>query len=146
MLIQQCCIYESAIGVEFQQQNSYPQEERRSIFPPALIREFTNKGPYKTFRCNEIGDCVRCTEWINRNRLLDTSRMKGRYARSDDGWIRLVLLNAFSPRLIVLAKLLCYKLRWAMTSDLNGEIWISTICIADGLSSKLEIYMCARMA
>jgi len=71
--------------------------------------------------------------------IRDTSRMKERYARSDDGWIRPVLLNAISPRLIVLAKLLCYELRWAMTSDSNGEIWISTVRTTDRLSSKLDL-------
>lgn len=54
-------------------------------------------------------------------------------------WIRPVLLNAISPRLIVLAKLLCYELRWTMTSDSNGEIWISMVRIADHLSSKFNL-------
>lgn len=114
------------------------RKEDRFCLPP-LTREFANKGPYKTFRRNEIGDCVCHAEWINRNRLSDTSRMRGRYVRSDDDWIRPVLLNAISPRLIVLAKLLCYELRWTMTSDSNGEIWISMVRIVDHLSSKFDL-------
>lgn len=60
------------IAIEFQRDlYSGVREERRSISTLPVIRAFANKGSYKTFRCNEIGDCVRCSEWINRNRLSD---------------------------------------------------------------------------
>jgi len=81
MLIRQCCIRLLSASNFNGTCIDATQEERRSIFPLPLAREFANKGPYKTFQCNEIGDCVRCAEWINRNRLSDT-----RY-ESDEGTV-----------------------------------------------------------
>lgn len=73
--------------------DSYPptRKKRRSISAPLFARwrarASANKGRYKTFRCNEIGDCVRRPEWINRNRLSNTSRNGG--GRACEIWRRL---------------------------------------------------------